>query len=128
LQLSLEEFEDLTPPAFQALCRRRNIRFKHERFAHAIVASAVYNVNRAASDAPLIQPIDFVRDVDPEVEHTKEIKQTIKQVVGSAPQGTTFEKYQEIRSRTISSLEAQGRKDATQLFDECWPSLKPQKE
>lgn len=125
LQLSLEEFEDLTPAAFQALCRRRNIRFKHERFAHALTASAVYNVNRASADSPMVTPFDFVCEKDPSAEQTKEIRQLIKQVIGSLPPGTPRDKYLEIRTRTIASLETQGRKDATQLFDECWPSLTP---
>jgi hypothetical protein len=125
LSLSLGEFEELTPASFQALCKRRNIRFKYERFTAAIVASAIYNVNRPSADAPLVQPFDFIREADPELEQTNNIKQMIKQAVGNLPEGTSTEQYQEVRVRTIASLESQGRKDATQLFDECWPSLKP---
>jgi hypothetical protein len=115
----------MTPAQFNALCKRKNIRFKYERLAHAITASAIYNVNRANSDSPLISPIDFVREVDPQEEQTKQIKQLISQAIGQAPQGTTAEKFQEIRTRCIASLESQGRKDAESLFNEVWPSLKP---
>jgi len=125
LHKSLEEFEELTPGMFYALCKRKTIRFKYERLAHAITASAIYNVNRANSDSPLVQPLDFVREVNPEEEQTREIKQLIKQAVGQAPEGTTYEKFQEIRSRTIASLTTQGRSDAEELFNECWPSLNP---
>jgi hypothetical protein len=125
LGLSLEEFEDIDPGMFYALCKRKSIRFKYERLAHAITASAVYNANRQSSDSPIISPMDFIREVDPVEEQTKEIKKLIKEVVGSLPAGSPAEKYQEIRSRTIASLESQGRTDAETLFNECWPSLAP---
>lgn len=114
----------MTPAGFRALCKRRNIKFKMDRYAAAIPASAIYNVSRASTDAPLIEPMDFVREPDPYRENTLEIKRLMKQVIGQLPAGTTAEKLQEIRTRTIASLSSQGRTDAEQLFDECWPSLK----
>jgi hypothetical protein len=128
LHLTDDEFYDLTPGMFYALCKRRNIHFKYNRLAHALTASAIYNVNRASSDAPLVQPFDFIREYDPKQEQTNEIKKVIKEVVGSLPAGTPLTKYVEIRSKTIQSLQQQGRKDAEQLFNECWPHLKPVQE
>lgn len=124
LGLSLAEFEDLTPAMFQALCKRRNLRFKMDRYANGLTAAAIYNVNRGSSDTPIIEPMDFVREPDPFREQTNAIRKTIKQVVGQLPVGTKPEQIAEIRTRVISSLLRQGRKDAEQLFDECWPSLK----
>ncbi len=66
LGLGWEEFELLTPAMFQALCKRRNIRIRYERYAHAMTASAVYNVNRANRDDRLLMPMDFVRVETPE--------------------------------------------------------------
>ena len=62
LGLSDDEFGELTPAMFQALCNRRNVRIKYERFANAQTAAAVYNVNRVKADDPIISAMDFVRD------------------------------------------------------------------
>jgi hypothetical protein len=125
LGLSYEEFADLTPAMFSALCARRNMKSKHDRFAAGMVAAAVYNVHRANADAPVLTAFDFVRECKPEEEERKAIMQTIKQAIGSMPSTTTLERLQEIRSNCIASLTAQGRKDAEDIFNECWPSLKP---
>jgi hypothetical protein len=95
-----------------------------DRYAAAIVASAIYNVNRSSADSPLIEPIDFVRVSDPQREQTTEIKRVLKSVIGQMPTGTSRDKYLEVKERVIASLTAQGRKDARELFDEAWPSLK----
>ena len=124
MRLSLEEFEELTPTGFRALCLRRNIRFKMDRYAASIPAAALYNVNRASADTPLIEPIDFVREPDPYREQTLEIKRTIKQVISQLPPDTDPALLQKIRTGTIESLKNQGREDAEALFNECWPSLK----
>ncbi len=127
LSLSWEEFEELTPSMFYALCARRNIHFKYDRFAAGMVCSAVYNVNRASSDSPMLTAFDFVRepkDAAAKAE-TDKIKAVIKQVIGQLPSDTPKDRLHGIRSRTIASLKSQGREDAEQLFDSCWPSLKP---
>lgn len=115
----MAEFEALTPGMFHALCKRRNIHFKYNRLAHAMTASAIYNVNRASSESPVVQPFDFIREPDPELERRNDIKRVIKEAVGRAII-TSPDKFQELRSRTIASLTAQGRKDAEQLFNECF--------
>jgi hypothetical protein len=74
---------------FTALCRRRNIHFKYERYANAITASAVYNCNRASADAPILTAFDFVKEVDPEREQTEKIRRLIKEVVAHMPNSTT---------------------------------------
>ncbi|MGA9135549.1 MAG: hypothetical protein WB384_26360, partial [Candidatus Sulfotelmatobacter sp.] len=56
LGLSVEEFEELTPGMFQALCKRRNIRIKYERYANAQTAAAVYNTARTKADDPMVHP------------------------------------------------------------------------
>jgi len=112
---------------FNALCERRNIRFKHDRYAAGMVAASVYNCARASKDAPLITAFDFVRsaeDAEARAEIDK-IKALIKKVVGAMPSDTPMAKLQDVRNRTIASLKAQGRQDAEQLFSECWPSLTP---
>jgi hypothetical protein len=111
---------------FTALCKRRNVRLKHDRFANALTASAVYNVNRTTADSPVLTAFDFVRETANEAEEqTKAIKGTIRQIVGNMPSNLPREKFQAIRARTIESLTAQGRTDAESLFDEVWPGLKP---
>jgi hypothetical protein len=124
LDLGWEEFSDLTPAMFQALCIRRNVRIRYERFANALTAASVYNVHRATDDSPIISAFDFVREPDPDREQTQQIKRLIKNVVGSMPAGSAREKYLEVRERTIASLVTQGRTDAEAIFDQCWPSLK----
>jgi hypothetical protein len=124
LSLSWEEFEELTPAMFQALCIRRNVRIRYERFANALTAASIYNVHRGSEDTPIVSAFDFVRDADPEREQTQEIKRLIKQVVGSIPPGSPRSKYLEVRERTIASLKSQGRADAEKLWNDCWPSLK----
>ena len=112
---------------FSALCARRNIRFKHERYANAQTAAAVYNCNRASADSPMLTAFDFVRDEKEAAirSERQNVKNIIKQVIGQMPSNTPKEKLQEVRSKCIASLTAQGRTDAEQLFNECWPSLKP---
>jgi len=68
---------------FQALCIRRNVRIRYERFANALTAASIYNVNRATEDTPIVSAFDFIREADPDREHTQEIKRLIKTVVGS---------------------------------------------
>ena len=110
---------------FQALCIRRNVRIRYERFANALTAASIYNVNRATDDTPVVTAFDFIREADPDREETQEIKRLIKTVVGGIPHGSPRSKYLEVRERTIASLKAQGRADAEELFDSCWPTLKP---
>ena len=115
---------------FAALCKRRNVAIKYDRFANALTAAAVYNVNRSTDDSPIITAFDFIRDADSahQREELERIKSAIRQSIGIHPAGTPREKFLEIRQRTIDLLKSQGRQDAEALFDECWPSLKPNKE
>lgn len=130
LQLSWEELSDLTPSMFRSLCERRNIRFKHQRFTAGMTAAAVYNVNRTSPDAPMLSAFDFVRDEESSRKKAErdQILSTIKKVVGSMPGDTPREKLLEVRRRTIASLKSQGRQDAEELFDSCWPTLKPKEQ
>jgi hypothetical protein len=81
-------------------------------------AYRVYRVNHPMT------AFDFVRQED---EERKSILRIIRQAIGSMPSNTTPERLQEIRTNCIASLIAKGRKDATDLFDEAWPNLKPKK-
>lgn len=123
----MEEFEEMTPGTFQALCKRRNVRIKYERYAHAITASAVYNTNRGSVDDPVIHAFDFIRDDDSVAQRAKlqEAKKYIKQVIGNMPMTTTRATYLEKRAAMINDLKTAGHDSAEQLFDECWPTLKP---
>jgi hypothetical protein len=127
LGLSWEEFEELTPGMFQALCKRRNVRIKYERYAHGLTASAVYNVNRGSVEDPVVTGFDFVRDEASarNKEEMNKARRYIKRALGNLPVGTTREKCLEIRLRAIADVRASGRDDAEQIMDECWPSLKP---
>ena len=128
LGLGWEEFGDLTPALFTALCKRRNLRLKHERFANALTAAAVYNVNRSSSDNPIMTAFDFVRDEKSSQARAERlaIKAQIMQSVGGMPSDTPREKFMEIRARVISQLNSKGRTDGEALWAECWPTLVPE--
>ena len=108
---------------FHALCERKRIRYKYERLAHAITASAVYNVNRT-KDAAVIQPMDFVTERTREQEELEAIKKIIKTAIAAAPSGTSRETLLKMKANVIRSLNARGRTDSKEVFEECWPSLK----
>ena len=128
LGLSWEELAELTPNMFRALCERRNVRLKHDRYANAITAAAVYNVHRVGEATPMVEPFDFVRDAKSCELRAKrqEAKAKIMQAVGIMPTNTTREKFMEIRERVVAGLTAEGRTDAAELWAECWPSLVPE--
>ncbi len=113
---------------FQALCKRRNVRIKYNRYANAQTAAAVYNVNRSSEDAPIVTPMDFVRDDKDQRERNRirELQRVIKQNIGGLPSGLSREKILEIRAKQIENLKALGHADAEEIFDDCWPSLKPE--
>jgi hypothetical protein len=126
--LSDEEFEELTPGEFQALCKRRNIRIKYERYANAQTAAAVYNTSRYTADDPVVSAFDFVRDADAaeKLERIRKAKKFITQAL-SLPMSTSREKFLEIRTRVIEDLKASGYGDAEALVNQAFPSLKPKK-
>lgn len=113
---------------FNALCKRRNIRFKYECFAHAQTTAAIYNVNRSSEDAPMLTAFDFVRTskVSKEKAERQSIRHNIQRYIGSLPASTTAEKFQEIRSKSIQELTKQGQTDAEEIWNEAFPSMKPQ--
>ena len=125
LDLSLEEFEELTPGMFQALCKRRNVRIKYERFANAQTAAAVYNAHRTKDEQPTVSAFDFVRDEESarKKEHLDRAKRHCKKVM-NAPKATR-EQIMEIRRKAIEDLKASGYENADDIMNECWPSLKP---
>ena len=127
LHLDLAEFWSLTPGMFQALCRRRNVAIKYERYANALTASAVYNSVRTNEDSPLICAFDFLRDEkeSAKLEKLREGKKFIKKVIGQLPMTTPRSKFLEVRSRAINDLTASGYETPEELFDSAWPSLKP---
>jgi hypothetical protein len=130
LSLTWEEFADLTPGMFAALCKRRNIRLKHDRFANALTASAVYNVHRAGSDVPMVSAYDFVRDAKQSEAHeqTQLLKRQIQEAVTRMPANTTRDKFMRLRENIIAELVKLGRADAEELWAEIWPSLVPEGE
>lgn len=127
LGLSWPEFEDLTPGMFWELCKRRDMARKHERFANALTASAVYNSRRTSEEQPIITAYDFIRD--PESSRKREeietLKRQIREQVTMLPVSTPRAHFMAMRERIIATLEAQGRTDAKELWAECWPSLVP---
>ena len=123
--LSDDEFGDLTPGEFNALCRRRNIRIRYERYANAITAAAVYNVNRRSSDDAIVSAFDFVRDEQEseKQERLLKAKKFVRQAL-ALPLGTPREKFLEVRIKVVADLKASGYDDATQIVDDCFPSLR----
>jgi hypothetical protein len=128
LRLSSAEFEELTPGMFVALCKRRNIHIRYQQYANAITAAAVYNTNRSKAEDPIVEALDFVRDEKSRAkkERLDKAKNHCRKVM-MVPSGTPREKILEIRLRAIKDLEASDYSDAEQIFDSCWPSLKPKK-
>lgn len=114
---------------FQALCKRRNVAIRYQRYASAMTAAAVYNVNRGADD-PAVSAFDFVRSEKSaiRIERKRHAEQYIKQLIGTMPQSSTPAQFQDARRFGISYLVTQGFTGAEELFNECWPSLKPVEE
>ena len=110
---------------FNALCKRKRIRYKYERLAHALTASAVYNCNRASKDSPIIQPFDFVRETDVATEETMAIKAIIRKAIAEAAVDTPRATLLKIREKVIKSVNQRGRTDGEKLFNDVWPTLKP---
>jgi hypothetical protein len=127
LRLTMDEFWELTPGMFQALCKRRNIRIKYDRYANALTASAVYNASRQSEESPVVYPFDFIRDEASakRLEKIREGKRYIKKVIGGLPMTTTRPKFLEIRRKAIADLTASKFENAEALFDEVWPHLRP---
>jgi hypothetical protein len=117
----------MTPRMFLELCRRRNVRIRYERFANAQTAAAVYNVNRRSTDDPVVTAMDFVRDeaATEKREKVRTAKKFVKEVIGGLPMTTARGKFLETRLKVINDLRASGYEEAEQIFDECWPNLKP---
>lgn len=128
--MSEEAFADLTPGQFQELAKRRNTRIRYERYANALTASAVYNVNRAGDDAPVVTAFDFIRDEEAaaKLEKLREAKRFVRTAIGQMPMTTPRAKFLEIRSKSIVDLTASGYSNAEAIFDSVWPSLKPTEE
>jgi hypothetical protein len=126
----MEEFWDLTPGMFQELAKRRNTRIRYDRYAAGMTAAAVYNVNRAGDDAPVITAFDFVRDdaAAAKLEKLREAKRFVKSAIGQMPMMTPRTKLLEIRSKAITDLTASGYNNAEAIFDSVWPTLKPTEE
>ena len=115
---------------FLALWKRRNVAIKYERYANAQTAAAVYNVNRGSEDAPILHPMDWVRDDEAarKKEKRDKFKAYARKVIGGLPMTTPMEKVVEVRAKAIKDLEAAGCKDAVTVMDSVWPHLKEQKE
>jgi hypothetical protein len=130
LHLTLDEFWDLTPGMFQALCKRRNVAIKYDRYANALTASAVYNSVRGSEDSPTFSAFDFIRDEkeSAKLEKVREGKKHIKKVIGQLPMTTTRAKYLDVRLKVIADLTASKYANAEALFDSVWPHLKPTEE
>jgi hypothetical protein len=112
----------------RALCKRRAIRIKYERFANAQVAAAIWNVHRTSEDQPTVTAFDWVRDAEESSkrEQLLNYKRIINDAVRQTPVTAPRSKFLEVRRTVIAKLTEQGCENAEQMFDEKWPSLKPQ--
>jgi len=108
---------------FQALCKRRNVRIKYERFAGALSAAAIYNVNRG-EDYPIITAMDFVRDDEQqqELERKRSMRRVLNQL--GMTRGDR-KKLLKLRAKMIADLKARGNHDAEEMCRAVWPSLTP---
>lgn len=128
--MSLEELGLCTPRMFQALCHRRNIRIKYERFANAQTAAAVYNTARTSEDQPVVTAFDFVRDEEQSArrERNLQARRFIRSVVMSTPMNAGRNKFLEARANAIKKLKEGGFAEAEQVFNEMFPNLIPTEE
>ena len=112
---------------FLALCKRRNVHIRYQRFANAMTASAVYNVNRSSAEDPVIRPFDFVMDEEQSERRERQmyVRRVVRDSVRSVNMGASREKYLQVRKTVIEKLNAAGYPEAEQVFDEMWPHLKP---
>lgn len=126
--MSLEEFGECTPRMFQALCSRRIIQIKYQRHAAAIAAAAVYNVNRCDDSIPVVNASDWIMDREQaeRKENQRAIRKYIRESIMGFKFGTPRSKFLEARRKAINYMKAQDVKNAEQMFDELWPTLKPQ--
>jgi hypothetical protein len=129
-RLTWTEFEELTPGEFHELAKRRNVAIRYDRYANALTASAVYNVNRGSSDDAVVTAFDFVRPEEDAIrlEKIREGKRYIKKVIGGLPMTTPRAKFLDVRLKAITDLKASGYQDPEALFDSVWPHLKPTEE
>jgi hypothetical protein len=106
------------------------VAIRYDRYANALTASAVYNVNRGSSDDAVVTAFDFVRPEDEAVklEKVREAKRHIKKVIGGLPMMTPRPKLLEVRSKAIVDLKASGYANAEEMFNEVWAHLKPTEE
>lgn len=127
LGLSDDEFEECTPKMFQALCKRRNVRIKYDRFANAMTAAAIYNVNRSSENDPMVRAFDFVMTDEQAKQREQRISFTrfIKKTIGGLPLHITPEGLRKKRLNVIADLRASGCTNPEEMFDEIWPHLKP---
>jgi hypothetical protein len=112
------------------LCRRRNVSIRHDRYAAALAAAAVYNTNRGSTDDPLITAFDFVRDEASarKRDRIRDGKRFIRRAIGTMPMSTPLDVLMSKRLSVIADLTVAGYSNAEELFNECWPHLTPTNE
>ena len=112
---------------FQALCKRRNVRIRYERYANSITAAAVLNVNRSSQDDPVVSAYDFVRDDESSQrkERLSQAKKFVSKIILDLPTTSPRAKYLEKRASAIHDLIQAGYSNAEEIFNGCWPNLKP---
>lgn len=119
-----EEFCELTPGMFHALCKRRNIRLKYERLSGAQAAAAVYNGHRNSESDPVVSAYDFIRDEAStrRRERLQQARQYVRKCL-TVPASTSPEKRLEIRNKVIADLVTAGYPDAEAIVNNCFAKL-----
>lgn len=115
---------------FSALCRRRNVRIRYERYAHALTASAVYNTSAGKHVA---NPMDWIREgaAAKRYDERMKIKEFISGVISRMPPQTTFEQLLEVKRKALIDIVNTGvvdHEEAERMFDAIWPTLKAKEE
>ena len=77
LGLSMEEFGEMVPSMFFELRKRRVVYIRHIRYASAMSAAMVYNVNRP-EDAEPLTAFDFVRIETEEWRAKKQLEMNLR--------------------------------------------------
>jgi len=117
----MEEFGLLTPGMYFALMKRRNVEFKHQCFQSGTMAAMIANMSQRVS-SKVWTPWDFVPD-EKRNEEREKLKRLIMTMFSfnadKAIQNPM--KDEDLIKKTIAKLEAQGYRDAAEIFDELFP-------
>lgn len=116
----------MTLAELEALEERRATDLRHARYNAALVASAIYNVNRAEDVEP-VSPFSFIPGYEPDPVDEEQKKrrrgavQSIRVAMSRLPDGVKPEAVVELKGKMIARLKGQGYEDAEDIMREAFP-------